>query len=152
MNKQPYRLHRHEIIKLILKEMDYTMVNFSKDAGVSISTIFNWMRKPETCAAELQIETAFLKRIERTKALPVKKAKAILRNSELTLNLRQSDFIRVIMDRYKVTVNQLSAESGIDRNQVFFWTQGKKDGTDDDQTLKLFLSKCLEKRGETLSL
>jgi hypothetical protein len=84
--------------------------------------------------------------------LPVKKAKAILRNSELTLNLRQSDFIRVIMDRYKVTVNQLSAESGIDRNQVFFWTQGKKDGTDDDQTLKLFLSKCLEKRGETLSL
>jgi hypothetical protein len=29
MNKQPHHLYRHEIIKLLIKRMDYTMQSFA---------------------------------------------------------------------------------------------------------------------------
>jgi hypothetical protein len=152
MNKQPHHLYRHEIIKLLIKRMDYTMQSFADDAKVNIATIFNWMRKPESCRSEAQVETAFLGRVEQTKVIPVKKAKAILRNSELTLNISQSEYIRVMMDRHKITVDALAKESGIERNQVYFWTQGKKEGIRFDETLKNYFTKAIQNHHEALYL
>jgi len=152
MNKQPYHLYRHEIVKIILKRIDYTMQRFADDAKVSITTIFNWMRKPESCRYESQIETVFLRAVEKSRAIPVKKAKAILRNSELSFGISQNEYFRLMMDRNKVTVNQLSTETGIDRNQVFFWTQGKKEGTQDAEVLKNYFTKAVQPTPEALHL
>jgi len=152
MNKQPHHLYRHEIVKIILKRMDYTMQRFAEDSKVSITTIFNWMRKPESCRYESQIETVFLRAVEKSRAIPVKKAKAILRNSELSFGISQNEYFRLMMDRNKVTVNQLSTETGIDRNQVFFWTQGKKEGTQDAEVLKNYFTKAVQPTPEALHL
>lgn len=130
MNKEPRHLYRHEIIKLLIKRMDYTMQSFADDSKVNIATIFNWMRKPESCRSETQIETAFLRRVEQTKVIPVKKAKAILRNSELTLNISQSEYIRVMMDRHKITVDALAKESGIERSRSIFGRKGRRRASD----------------------
>lgn len=152
MKKQTAKLLRHEAIKLLLKQMDYTMQDFSQDSGVSITTIFNWMRSPESCRMESTIESAFLRKVEATRVIPVKKAKAILRNSELTLNISQNEFFRVMMDRHKITVNCLAKETGIERNQVFFWTQGSKDESPDAKILENYLLKRLDIQSEVVHL
>ena len=152
MNKQPHHLYRHECIKLLLKRMDYTMQSFAEDAKVSITTVFNWMRKPESCRNEVQIEIAFLRKVGQTKVIPVKKAKAILRNSELSLNISQNEYIRVMMDRCKITVNALAKKSGIERNQVFFWTQGRKESEKFDETLKIYFTKAIQNYRNSLYL
>lgn len=152
MNKQSYRLHRHEIVKIILKRMDYTMQQFADDAKVSITTIFNWIRKPESCRYESQIETVFLRIVEKSRAIPVKKARAILRNSELSFGISQSEYCRVMMDRHKLTVDSIARQTGIDRNQVFFWTQGKKESTQDAEVLKEYFTNAVQPSAEHLCL
>jgi len=152
MNKQSYRLHRHEIVKIILKRMDYTMQQFADDTKVSITTIFNWIRKPESCRYESQIEMVFLRTVEKSRTIPVKKAKAILRNSELSFGISQSEYCRVMMDRHKLTVDSIAQQTGIDRNQVFFWTQGKKEGTQDAEVLKEYFTNAVQPSAEQLCL
>lgn len=132
--------------------MDYTMQQFADDTKVSITTIFNWMRKPGSCRYESQIETVFLRTVEKSRTIPVKKAKAILRNSELSFGISQSEYCRVMMDRHKLTVDSIARQTGIDRNQVFFWTQGKKESTQDAEVLKEYFTNAVQPSAEHLCL